>query len=455
MMAGSSQDPVVAYNASGYGGNGSLEINCTTMGVDNLRGTSSSANDTYFNSTVGFSILTNATEGSGDYYNANMTLIARTNTWVGDIFMMMPGFDSNATTEVGAFGSANAKSGVTIWGPSNDTRSVYLFMNEQAVEPVFGRGVQLSDLSGFQDDFDTPDSLEVNSSAQNMNVNGCSVKFDMTFASPRSGSLGVSDETNSSFGGDEQTVSRPVNYVPADIKQTVLSGKQVLTNNEIDLGVPIKMGNSTVIGSNSNNTILGDINSLVNELNGTNATNWIKGNANYTSKLNNSNFDVLYSPPAGVYNATKSKALLSWEFNGTLFDRRISDIAVYKFFPSSLGDAVQEYNIRTTDSDVTGADGDMWFTTKADQDFVLSASKMLDASDTFIMWAVVKDDGPYDLDNQTAGLIIDPPTVSPSKTSSSSSSSGCVMNPGAQLNWELLLLAIIPLMLFMRRKRQV
>ena len=97
-------------------------------------GSTTNAGDT-FNSVVGFMIVTDASLGT-----TPLRIIAQTNHWVGDIFPLLPGFDSDAAIPDigGTQGTITAKCGTTIYGPVGGQRDINIFFPVSSIPAMFG-----------------------------------------------------------------------------------------------------------------------------------------------------------------------------------------------------------------------------------------------------------------------------------------------------------------------------
>jgi outer membrane protein assembly factor BamB len=95
-----------------------------------------------------------------------------------------------------------------------------------------------------------------------------------------------------------------------------------------------------------------------------------------------------------------------------------------------------------------GASDGAWWITDANGRYMEPNARLKPGSIYYVEF-YVQDNGSYDLD-ATAGVIVDPCVLT--QGSSSSSSSGCVLNPDAEFSLEWLLLALAPLLWIVRRR---
>ncbi|HHC24704.1 MAG TPA: hypothetical protein ENK58_04710 [Desulfobacterales bacterium] len=128
----------VTYDTTG---NGTLTFKTTTFGTTNAAGQT-------LNSTVSFLLVTNS---QGNFTNSQgesdtLRIIIQTNHWGGDIvpFPMMTD---------GTIGTVETMCGITAYGPVGESREIYFFFPNDAIDPVFGSGsnFQPSDLAMFLD----------------------------------------------------------------------------------------------------------------------------------------------------------------------------------------------------------------------------------------------------------------------------------------------------------------
>ena len=169
--------PTVTYDASGTG---TLTVKTTTFG------TTTNAEHTFY-SIVGFMILTDATMGTDP-----LSIIAQTNAWVGDMFPLLPGFDTSAAVSGngGTLGDTTAKSGITIYGPTGETRDIRIFFPDSAIATMFGSGVTSSSLTAFVGSGEDT-SATITRGQTNFGTTGTLAEFTYTFASPKDTSVGV------------------------------------------------------------------------------------------------------------------------------------------------------------------------------------------------------------------------------------------------------------------------
>ncbi len=117
-------------------------------------------------------------------------IIAQTEHWVGDMFPLMPGFDSNSAipNNGGTLGTATARCGSTIYGPKGETRHVNLFISDATIPFMFGsNATSASDLKAVIGDAANGE-VEAGVSvtpATNFSTSGVAVSFPYTFASPK------------------------------------------------------------------------------------------------------------------------------------------------------------------------------------------------------------------------------------------------------------------------------
>jgi len=174
IMGGSA--PVVTYDPVGD----SLTIQTTTFG------TTTNANET-FSSLVGFMVVTDTTLGT-----TPLRIIAQTNHWVGDIFPLLPGFDSNAAVpgNAGTVGTITAKCGTTIYGPTGETRTINIFIPDESLEAFFGAGTTPADIVPYVDT-SVETGATINTGVSNFSTTGTQATFTYTFASPKDAGFGV------------------------------------------------------------------------------------------------------------------------------------------------------------------------------------------------------------------------------------------------------------------------
>lgn len=180
--------PTVTYDASGTG---TLTVKTTTFG------TTTNAEHTFY-SIVGFMILTDTTKMGTD----PLKIIAQTNAWVGDMFPLLPGFDTDAAVSDigGTLGGTTAKSGVTIYGPTGQQRDIRIFFPDSAIATMFGSGVTSSSLTAFVGSGEDT-SATIATGQTNFGTTGTLATFTYTFASPKDTSVGVDTSGGGSSGG--------------------------------------------------------------------------------------------------------------------------------------------------------------------------------------------------------------------------------------------------------------
>jgi acyl-coenzyme A thioesterase PaaI-like protein len=111
-------------------------------------------------------------------------MIGQTDIWVGDFNLFMPGSDDNSAQGTsgfaGTFGSPDAFSGFTAWGPTGGTRNVSIFIPDDSISTVFGSDVTASALTGFVDGSEVSTTV---TAGTNFGVSGQTFSFTYTFAS--------------------------------------------------------------------------------------------------------------------------------------------------------------------------------------------------------------------------------------------------------------------------------
>ncbi len=165
--------PTVDYNEVAD----ELTVTTTTFGTTTNDGDS-------FTSFVGFAIFTDETMGT-----TPLRIIACTDAWIGDIFPFLPGFDANAVTDAGTLGTEDARGGVTIYGPSGESRQINLFIPDAIVSTLFGASVTPDDLVAYIDSTEESGAT-ITTGVSNFGVTGTLAEFTYTFASPRDASMG-------------------------------------------------------------------------------------------------------------------------------------------------------------------------------------------------------------------------------------------------------------------------
>lgn len=168
--------PVVTYNSS----TDTLTIKSTTFNTTN-------SNAEEFTSIFGFMIFTNTALGT-----TPLRIIVQTNHWVGDIFPLLPGFDSHAAVEdnAGTIGTITAKCGTTVYGPMGEERTINIFFPDAAIESIFGSGITASDLAPYVNSAENSGAT-VTTGVSNFGTTGTHASFTYTFASPKDLSVGL------------------------------------------------------------------------------------------------------------------------------------------------------------------------------------------------------------------------------------------------------------------------
>ncbi|RZB30246.1 MAG: hypothetical protein SRB1_02526 [Desulfobacteraceae bacterium Eth-SRB1] len=178
VMGGSA--PTVDYDSSGTG---TLTITTTTFDSTN------NANES-FTSLFGFTIFTDSSFGSEP-----LGIIAQTNHWVGDIFPLLPGWDSNAAVGGGAKGTITAKCGTTIAGIPGQARNIRIFFPDSAIPEIFPSGTEPTELKAFVGSGTTHAEKPGESITRTTNFGGMPgnlAQFTYTFASAVDASVGLS-----------------------------------------------------------------------------------------------------------------------------------------------------------------------------------------------------------------------------------------------------------------------
>ncbi len=183
------------------------------------------------------------------------------------------------------------------------------------------------------------------------------------------------------------------------------------------------------------------------------------------SLINTSNFVNLYTPApvnmAVPYTPGDALgfALTVYPVPGDMMgNNKVGDLEVWKFIPAGTtlngGEKdARKFNIVTSSNDLNVADGQIWFSTDKNGLSVMNGNQTLGSGTLYYMWMEVQDNGSFDMDG-TQGSIIDPPTVTPTLSTSGDSSSGCVYNPAAGMSLDLLLLAVPALGVLVSRIRR-
>lgn len=177
--------PTVTYDSTGTG---TLTVKTTTFG------TTTEAGDT-FTSLIGFMIFTDTT----DFGNTPLRIIAQTNHWVGDIFPLLPGWDTSASVADigGTKGSISAKCGTTINGPTGQSRTINIFFPDSSISALFGSGITNTQLTAFADSAQESNAT-ITRGTTNFGVTGTLASFTYTFASAKDTTIGVA----AGVGGD-------------------------------------------------------------------------------------------------------------------------------------------------------------------------------------------------------------------------------------------------------------
>lgn len=124
-------------------------------------------------------------------------MVAQSDHWIGDMFPLLPGLDSNAAIGGGGgtLAAPTARSGLTMNGPCGETRSASLFIATDSLPALYGATTTPADLTGFIND--TEQLAAVNSDITNLDeVGGSKIAFDYSFdTSSVDISVGVSGST--------------------------------------------------------------------------------------------------------------------------------------------------------------------------------------------------------------------------------------------------------------------
>lgn len=172
--------PTITYDAAGTG---TLTVRTTTTG------TTSNAGDA-FTSVVGVLIYTNSVVGS-----TPLRIATQTNSWMGDIFPLLPGVDSHAAVSGngGTMGSITAKCGLTIYGITGQSRDINVFIPLENLELIFSSGITEKNIDAFVD------TTAVDSTSPpdyiNFGMIGHLAEFNYTFASPKDAAMGVDPDS--------------------------------------------------------------------------------------------------------------------------------------------------------------------------------------------------------------------------------------------------------------------
>ncbi len=183
VMAGES--PVVGYDAATE----ILTLSLKTFATTNAAGET-------FSSLAGFMIFTNPALGT-----TPLRIVAQTNHWVGDIFPLLPGWDTNAkTADIGGeVGTITAKCGTTVVGPTGESRNINIFFPDETIPLIFGadNNVLPVELAAFANEAQegyqyAGDILTLSQDSSTFSgVTGTKASFTYTFASPVDLSIGV------------------------------------------------------------------------------------------------------------------------------------------------------------------------------------------------------------------------------------------------------------------------
>lgn len=185
-------EPRVEYTAA----TDMLAIEATTFST-------TTANADNFTSVVGFMIFTASSLGT-----TPLGVVAQTNSWLGDIFPLMPGFtgDAQLAAGIGPMGSLTAKCGTTIAGPSGQTRNFNIFFPDTSATKVFAipsPGGATGGLAGYQartgdatfTEKSPGDANYTVTQATNFSTSGYNVNFNYTFASKVDAAVGIDSTT--------------------------------------------------------------------------------------------------------------------------------------------------------------------------------------------------------------------------------------------------------------------
>ncbi len=126
---------------------------------------------------------------------------------------------------------------------------------------------------------------------------------------------------------------------------------------------------------------------------------------------------------------------------------KISHLRLYKINPFTTSSNAMTYAASAT----TKADGAWWISSQTAGGY-LAQDSVLDASETYYVNWVVKDNGSFDANSTVTRGIVDPVVLGSVPTSTSSSSSGCVFNPAAGFGLEWLLLMLAPMVAIVRSR---
>ncbi|SDK36583.1 FG-GAP repeat-containing protein [Maridesulfovibrio ferrireducens] len=175
----------------------------------------------------------------------------------------------------------------------------------------------------------------------------------------------------------------------------------------------------------------------------------VQTKAEVTAQYQSVNMDSMLGANVYAFNATVTSGQVAYFcFNSTsLGERRAGDVALFKLFT----DKASKTFTYSADKMPT-EEGRFWITDEANSGQYMDPNMVLTGGQSYTVNYSVKDNGEYDI-NDTLGKITDP--VVPGTTSSDSS--GCVMNPQAGFSIELaglflVALAGVFLRLFRRKK---
>ena len=129
--------PIITYDTSLNAGEGGMTIQTTTFD------TTTNASDA-LTGMVGFMIMSDTSLGL-----TPLKILCQTNAWVGDIFPMMPGFDSSSSVGSGAAGTkgtTTCRCGSTIYGITGQTRTNNTFVPDAVLATLFGATAASADL---------------------------------------------------------------------------------------------------------------------------------------------------------------------------------------------------------------------------------------------------------------------------------------------------------------------
>jgi len=175
--------PTISFDNTGTG---LLTISATTTGAF----TNKAGQD--FISGFGFFVVTDDVAATAP---DALGMIVQSDHWIGDMFPLLPGLDSNAVTGGGTLSASTARSGLTIAGPCSETRSASFFIPTNSLAALYGSAVTEADIAGFFND--TEQAAAVSPDVSNLNgVGGSKVVFDYNiFTDPVDISIGVSGST--------------------------------------------------------------------------------------------------------------------------------------------------------------------------------------------------------------------------------------------------------------------